>query len=290
MGDSWTTVTRKANKGSNRKGKKKHQGIAYSQQAGKQEPEEDPVPKAIKQITEIYSALQGSLLYIELQEALASTIFDDTADVSFQEMVLYGLGCIASSHNARYQFAYALLVRQQHVKEEACMSMFDPELTEACATVAKHFGCLIISENESGKRAVNSKTLFFMPHCPMRLYSNLLWANWGSQLEHLAIIGNSFESYCERTVDPEIKKDETNCLFRLEGFTNELHLVLKKSSDHRLPHLQTAFNDMSLHSFPPSMLERASAAGLWATTPLEFVGNDLELVRKETLPVGSCCC
>jgi hypothetical protein len=283
--DGWTTVTRKVNTGSNRKGKKKqNHGIAYSNSAGEHEPE-DPVPKVIAEINELCSALQGTMLYAELQEALAST-----SDGIFAEMVLYGLGCIASSHNAKYQFACALLLKQQHVAEAGSMSMFDPDLTEACGTVAKHFGCSIISENESGKRSAVSRTLFFMPHCPMRLYSNLLWANWGSNLGHLTIVGNSFDSYCDRTVDPAIKKDETNCLFQLEGITTELRLALPKSSDHRLPHLQTAFNDTSIHIFPPSSLERAAEAGLWDLAPPEYLGKDLELVQQRGPPSGSCCC
>jgi hypothetical protein len=48
----------------------------------------------------------------------------------------------------------------------------------------------VMEENDEGKRRVRGPTAFFMPHCPMRLYSNLLWANWGDGLKDLVIIGN----------------------------------------------------------------------------------------------------
>ena len=33
---------------------------------------------------------------------------------------------------------------------------------------------------DEGRRRRRRPTLFFMPHCPQRLYSNVLWANWSS--------------------------------------------------------------------------------------------------------------
>ena len=42
-------------------------------------------------------------------------------------------------------------------------------------------------------------TLFYMPHCGIAMYNNLLWANWDhSILSKIAIIGNRFSSYNER--------------------------------------------------------------------------------------------
>ena len=53
---------------------------------------------------------------------------------------------------------------------------------------------------QEGKRAICQPTLFYMPHCGKPLYNNLLWANWGMQLNQLVIIGNSFSNICERYV------------------------------------------------------------------------------------------
>jgi hypothetical protein len=49
---------------------------------------------------------------------------------------------------------------------------------------------------KEGKRSVQQRTLFFMPHCGRQLYSNVLWANWSPyQLEKILILGNSFALY-----------------------------------------------------------------------------------------------
>ena len=42
-------------------------------------------------------------------------------------------------------------------------------------------------------------TLFYMPHCGIAMYNNLLWANWNpTTLSDMAVIGNRFSSYNER--------------------------------------------------------------------------------------------
>lgn len=89
------------------------------------------------------------------------------------------------------------------------MLVFDPVIGKLEISVLEELKCGVMKENEQGKRccyippteagqsedtilgprgvgeveeqALWRPTLFFMPHCPMRLYSNLLWANWSSQ-------------------------------------------------------------------------------------------------------------
>lgn len=80
---------------------------------------------------------------------------------------------------------------------EPVMLLFDPVMGEIERAILAKLGCGVIEINEQGKRcccgpiegtegkqkgleARCRPTLFFMPHCPMRLYSNLLWANWSA--------------------------------------------------------------------------------------------------------------
>jgi SRR1 len=51
--------------------------------------------------------------------------------------------------------------------------------------------------SNAGKTETDGTTLFYMPHCPYRLYVNVLWANWDN-LDSIAILGNSFSSYSLR--------------------------------------------------------------------------------------------
>jgi len=49
----------------------------------------------------------------------------------------------------------------------------------------------VLTTNQRGKhRAEGVPTLFFLPHCPRKLYDNVLWANW-SELDSITIVGNS---------------------------------------------------------------------------------------------------
>ena len=74
--------------------------------------------------------------------------------------------------------------------------------------VCESLGIKVVLENRKGKhsaadlRSIGSSTkeravvnegltLFYLPHCPYRLYCNLLWANWNAQaLQNIYIIGN----------------------------------------------------------------------------------------------------
>lgn len=81
---------------------------------------------------------------------------------------------------------------------EPAMLVFDPVMNDMDTAILASLGCRI-PENEQGKRCCygagrelgqeegdgkrrrTRPTLFFMPHCPIRLYSNVLWANWSSE-------------------------------------------------------------------------------------------------------------
>ena len=87
-----------------------------------------------------------------------------------------------------------------------------------------------------------------MPHCPYRLYCNLLWENWYN-LSNIIIYGNSFSSYSLRRININDKLDLTNCIVCMESFITEKTLKLEKSNNSQiipreLLHFENAFNDL----------------------------------------------
>ena len=72
--------------------------------------------------------------------------------------------------------------------------------------------------DQEGKRKVARDTLFYMPHAGKRLYSNLLWANWGISLHHVSIYGNSFARYDEQYVIPTLIPQSAHLMYRHKDY------------------------------------------------------------------------
>ncbi len=150
---------------------------------------------------------------------------------------------------------------------EPCILPVERELLETV------FHVVVLENNEFGKLHLQSmrqqdgekasrtttisksapKSLFYMPHCPMRLYCNVLWSHWET-LASTIIYGNSFHSYDERTVSLQGQTDPTNGILRIIPCTNEISIKLRgnRRGDElydALNHLETAFNDCNIISF-----------------------------------------
>ncbi len=82
------------------------------------------------------------------------------------------------------------------------------EITSTVSNFLDSFSITWINKNEECKRSIENQTLFFMPHCTLQMYHNLLSVNWNtSALSKTILIGNSFQSYidkpkCESFVHP----------------------------------------------------------------------------------------
>lgn len=167
---------------------------------------------------------------------------------------------------------------------------FEPLLQPVEAQVLKYYHVKVLDVNEQGKHSIsqentdnhhqeenddnNSCTLFYMPHCPMRLYSNVLWANWKKDLilnGRIIIFGNSFHAYDDRIISSQKKKDDTNAIFPLLPFLSEVGVLFpslptgsktNKQNGKRFCHecmtranvlteqdLELSFNDCAIISF-----------------------------------------
>ena len=158
-----------------------------------------------------------------------------------QELVCYGLGSFSESYIARYQLVFLLLVIEEMDIPVCNCHIFDPQFNDEEKVILQDLGLNIIVENEVGKRRCNTKTLFYMPHCGKALYNNLLWANWGTNLDNVVIIGNSFTSMVERTPQ-RLLEDTGHYILKIQPYMTEKEVpVTEKFED--------VFNDTVIHIF-----------------------------------------
>ncbi|XP_066269253.1 SRR1-like protein [Branchiostoma lanceolatum] len=190
-------------------------------------------------------------------EELKSTWDRDSAVVrqegwEFDAIVCYGLGRFSSCVTARFQLGLLLLLMEVLHIPGSCY-VYDPVFSSSEKLLLEKLGCQRILTNEEGKRPVDRRTLFYMPHCGKPLYNNLLWANWGQQLSKLVILGNSLSNMALRFPRQELEKSAFY-----------IHSILDYTKEIPLPnnfHFLDVFNDLSLHVFP--VTDTSPPPSLW---------------------------
>jgi len=222
-------------------------------------------------------------------------------------------------------------ISSSYERQQSLVSMvyFEPFIQPIERQVLAHFHVQVLDKNEQGKRCIARgggsngeneakdkdkdkdteevspeapSTLFYMPHCPMRLYSNVLWANWKEELilnGRTVLFGNSFKAYDERIISTEQKRDKTNAIFRLLPFASETQVLSSQGNgngkDSRIKYrngsdggigiswqeLEMAFNDCVVVSFSADADATAEGSLLFPGQPDEYVvesSEDSELV------------
>jgi hypothetical protein len=148
------------------------------------------------------------------------------------------------------------------------MFFFDPCMTSDEAAFLKRNSIHVISSNERGKRLVNdTTTLFFMPHCPMSLYTNVLHTNWDHLFQgRVAIFGNSLSAYANRLeVNANVK-----LLQQLQPHWTESSITMSKEDIAVMPgYFEQAFNDTSITYFVTAEDKES-----WPDRPSERPGDD----------------
>jgi hypothetical protein len=113
-----------------------------------------------------------------------------SAGEKYDSIVALGIGSLVSPTSQLQLALFLCLCRVLLTSEDyASCSIFDPVLTDMDRDLYKHLGIPVLTVNTKGKHTATARTLFFMPHCPYRLYCNVLWANW-ENLERIRIFGN----------------------------------------------------------------------------------------------------
>lgn len=160
------------------------------------------------------------------------------------------------------------------VTNDVVIFYYEPLITQKESLILKRLGVHIIENNERGRRSVDGDCLFYMPHCPMPLYSNLLHTNWNQLRDHTVLIfGNSLSNYTNvSTIEDidELKRNSVVILKKLEKHCNEGKIpISKRDVIDRPAYFEHAFNDSSLTSFRSTTVTNIT----WPTRP-ELLRND----------------
>lgn len=202
----------------------------------------------------------------------------------YSSTVSLGIGNFSKSSSALLQFSFAICLKNSFEtrNSQACNGkeilkffIYDPQFSAIEQKICEDFGFIVFSENTMGKCETidNKNTLFFMPHCPYRLYCNLIWKNWAN-LEKVFILGNSFNSYDLRrfsnnTISKGNGTSSVDAVQFLLPIVEEVAIWSTVSAatflsdnicrDRKFQYLENAFTDLSLHRF---VIERIEAVDL----------------------------
>ena len=180
------------------------------------------------------------------------------------------------------------------------MYYYEPLMTLQESKVLKQFDIQVIEENERGKRSANNDngngngdddikinngaTLFFMPHCPLSLYTNVFHTNWDC-LRQIVIFGNSLSNYIDGgntsiVTDPK-KQQALQILELLQPLWTVDNLRMnKKDIADRAAYFEQAFNDSSFTSFSTPKITAPDVTATWPErphldTPFEYDGGEV---------------
>ncbi|PWA72094.1 sensitivity to red light reduced protein (SRR1) [Artemisia annua] len=113
------------------------------------------------------------------------------------KVVIYGIGSIESFEQSRLQLSLVINMKN-HLDWIGEVEVFDPAISLTELKVIEKLDYSVLQGNEYGRREAVSPTFFFMPHCVIELYVNLLKTNWRHDLlNRMVLLGNSFKSYDE---------------------------------------------------------------------------------------------
>ena len=253
----------------------------------------------ITTIRSFINILPKTIFYQKLLQAIQQWL-SDTNTAKITEIIAYGIGSPSTSLNSLIQFACLLCLRTDLAPLKNDVSSYEPISNNQDHTILQTFNITNITTNEECRHstAAAGTTLFYMPHCAHRMYSNVLWSNWNLEcLSKVGIIGNSFLKYGMSLTYS--KQDLSNCIALLSPHTSEIVLhdsmvttnngsgsggggVVDKTMENKII---AAFTDTSVMYYSRDSLNEMAVNGMLDTVPLKepFGKNttvwDQEMIR-----------
>lgn len=262
MTDEWTTVTQGSKGRGNRKGRRNNRKTKIQEELMRRAIITDTATLTLPELRDLFAQCKLDLPRSSFFEALSAVFLEG---LRIKEVVCYGIGNFgqkrATPTAPQWQLACIMQLADsiKATSSEIPIYYFEPFMIEVEKDFLLENSIKIISENEKGRRIATGHTFFFMPHCPMSLYTNLLLTNCGN-LENVTIFGNSLSAYANRLR----QNCHTELLKKLEPLFEEKKIPMTKDDINRIPGaFEQAFNDSSLIRFaegstlevPPSTKE-----------------------------------
>jgi hypothetical protein len=214
-GGGWHTVTSSDKKRVMRKNRRRRHETGVSHPTSASHRIIDDVGTLQKIVQACRLTLQQTALYKQLHRSIE--------DVSFKEVLCYGIGNFSKTHADYYspslwQLACLLQLRDDlniavsrqhhssknkrhhdHTADKANVYFFDPLCTAFEQDFLISQNIQVLKQDDQGKRNIPIASLIFMPHCPAFLYDNLLAVNPDCLVpgSPTVLIGNSIYNFCD---------------------------------------------------------------------------------------------
>lgn len=129
-----------------------------------------------RKVHQAVDKFQGSIFC----KSFKSQIFETLSILNLEEVeniICYGLSNFSSSRCSKFQLACIIFLKS--IFNSVNAYLYDPIFTCNKKESLKKLDCIVIQENEKGRRVVSkSPTLVYLPHCSKQLTDNILAENW----------------------------------------------------------------------------------------------------------------
>ncbi|KAF8136392.1 SRR1-domain-containing protein [Boletus edulis] len=142
----------------------------------------------------------------------------DEARMAPRKVLCLGLGSPSSSRDARAQLALLSCLCASLGIVSADVSMYDPVFTDADRQLFQTLGMRYLDHNQGTEHSLNCPTILYMPHCDLRVYEQVIRANWTLEgLCNIVFLANRFRDYVDHNAVSKLEK-ESPCMLKLEPF------------------------------------------------------------------------
>ena len=176
----------------------------------------------VVRIRKLADSLSHTVFYRKLSHSIEHWLTTLPPDQrSVVAIVAYGIGKTSTSLASQIQLACLVSLLNDFSPRLGATS-YEPAADVNDLAVCARLHITNVTTNEECRHPTTAgPTLFFMPHCAHRMYSNVLWSNWNVDLiTNVCILGNSFSKYGMALR----KEDASNCIAALSAYTTEVQL------------------------------------------------------------------